>query len=681
MVRGSWVAQQTRGALLLVGLLGPGGLVHAWGQPQGAAATATDVDLKDMSLEQLGNVRVTTFSKEPEDVWQTPVAIYILTQDDIRRSGATTLPDLLRTVPGVEVAEEQSNQWAVGIRGFGSGFSKGVLLLIDGRSAYTPLFEGVYWDVQDVMLQDIDRIEVIRGPGGTIWGSNAVNGVINIITKKAADTQGTLAAGAGGNVDRFTGDIREGFQIGNTFAMRLFAKGFVREPEDNPNHDPYDRWNLTHGGFRADWSTTVQDTVRAQGDLYTGQSGEQVGLGVYQPLEQSTVDGMEAVSGGDVLLRWEHRYASKSDFSLQTYFDRTNRQGPQFGETRDTVDIDFVDHIATLPRQNLIWGAGMRLSPSNFIQSQPTVDFEPHRQTDYIYSSFVQDAFQLVPTRLSLTMGTKLEDNNFSGFEVQPNARLLWTPATHASLWTSVSRAVRTPGRLDQDVQLTGVVTSVPGLPPFLDRIEGDPHFQSEITIAYEAGYRQLLTPTLYVDVAAFHNQYDNLESDGTLSFSTITTPISALVLNVPLANGIKGVGNGVEIAPNWKPTPWWELKGNLSLLHLALRPKAGFGDTGTVANYQGTSPHSEATAQSLLDLPHGVEFDVDYRFVSQLPAQNVRSYQTTDVHGAWKINDHVALSVSGRNLLQPEHEEFTGDNGNPVGIRRSVYGGLTWTR
>jgi iron complex outermembrane recepter protein len=683
MVRGSWVAQQARGALFLVGMLGLSGLVRAWGQPQGTAATDPDVDLKDMSLEQLGNVQVTTVSKEPEDVWQTPVAIYILTQDDIRRSGATTLPDLLRTVPGVEVAEEQSNQWAVGIRGFGSGFSKGVLLLIDGRSAYTPLYEGVYWDVQDVMLQDIDRIEVIRGPGGTIWGSNAVNGVINIITKKAVDTQGTLVAGASGNVDRFTGDIREGFQVGNKLAMRLFAKGFVREPEDDPDHDAYDRWNLTHGGFRADWSATAQDSVRAQGDLYTGQSGEQVGLGVYHPLEQISVDGMEAVSGGDVLLRWEHRDASKSDFSLQTYFDRTNRQGPQFGETRDTVDIDFIDHIATLPRQNLIWGAGMRLSPSNFIQSQPTVDFTPHGQTDSIYSGFVQDTFALVPEteRLSLTLGTKLEDNNFSGFEVQPNARLLWTPAVHASLWTSVSRAVRTPGRLDQDVQLTGVVTSVPGLPPFLDRIEGDPTFKSEITIAYEAGYRQLLTPTLYMDVAAFHNQYDNLESDGTLFFSTITTPISALVLNVPLANGIKGVGNGVEIAPNWKPTPWWELKGNLSLLHLALRPMAGFSDVGTVANYQGTSPHTEATAQSLLDLPHGVEFDVDYRFVSQLPAQNVRSYQTADVHSAWKIDDHFALSVSGRNLLQPEHEEFTGDNGNQVGIRRSVYGGLTWTR
>jgi iron complex outermembrane receptor protein len=680
MVRGSWVGLQAREALFLVALLGWIGSGHAWCQLQGASAASSEIDLKNLSLEQLGNIEVTTVSKEPEELWQTPVAIYILTQDDIRRSGATTLPDLLRTVPGVEVAEEQSNQWAVGIRGFGSGFSKGVLLLIDGRSAYTPLYEGVYWDVQDVMLEDIDRIEVIRGPGGTIWGSNAVNGVINIITKKAGETQGTLAAGASGNVDRFNGDIREGFRIGRTLAMRVFAKGFVREPEYNPNHDPYDRWNLTHGGFRADWSATAEDSVRAQGDLYTGHSGEQVGLGVYQPLEQISVDATEAVSGGDVLLRWEHRSASKSDFSLRTYFDRTNRQGPQFGETRDTVDIDFIDHIATLPRQDLIWGAGMRLSPSNFLQTQPTVDFAPHQQTDSIYSSFVQDAFQLVPAQLSLTLGSKLEDNNYSGFEVQPNARLLWTPAEHASLWSSVSRAVRTPGRLDQDVELTGVA-SAPGLGTFLERIEGDPNFQSEVTIAYEAGYRQLLTPTLYVDVAAFHDQYDKLESYGKLSFSTITTPIHALLLNVPLANGIKGVGNGVEIAPNWKPTRWWELKGNVSLLHLALRPKAGFTDTTTVANYEGTSPHSEVTAQSLLDLPHGVEFDVDYRFVSQLPAQKVRGYQTADVHGAWKIGEHWELSVAGRNLLQPEHQEFAGDNGNAVGIRRSVYGGLTWTR
>jgi iron complex outermembrane receptor protein len=679
MVRGVRFAGQANTALLLVGVLGVGTL--AWGQGRIAQAAGSSVNLKQMSLEELGNVQVTTVSKEPEGVWQTPVAIYILTQDDIRRSGATTLPDLLRTVPGVEVAEQQSNQWAVGIRGFGSGFSKGVLLLIDGRSVYTPLFEGVYWDVQDVMLRDIERIEVIRGPGGTIWGSNAVNGVINIITKKAEDTRGVLASGASGSVDRFTGDLRVGFPIGSTLAMRVFAKGFVREPEANSDHDPYDRWNLAHGGFRADWSATAEDTVRAQGDLYLGHSGQQVGLGVYQPLEQISVDGMQSVSGGDVLLRWEHRYASQSDFSLQTYFDRTNRQGPQFGETRDMVDLDFIDHIASLPRQNLIWGAGMRLSPSNFIQSQATVDFEPHQKTDYIYSGFAQDTFALAPERLSLTLGTKLEDNNYSGFVVQPNARLLWRAATHASLWSSVSRAVRTPGRLDQDVELTGVVSSVPGLPTFLDRIEGDPSFKPEITIAYEAGWRQLLTPTLYVDVAAFHDQYDNLESYGAISFSEITSPISALVLNVPFANGIKGVGNGVEIAPNWKPTPWWELKGNLSLLHLALRPKAGFEDTATVASYEGSSPHSEATAQSLLDLPHRVEFDVDYRFVSRLPAQAVRSYQTADVHGAWRINDRWELSVAGRNLLQPAHQEFSGDNGNMVGIRRSVYGGLTWTR
>jgi iron complex outermembrane receptor protein len=642
-----------------------------------AEAPSETTELKSLSLEQLGNVEVTSVSKEPEVVWHTPAAIYVLTQDDIRRSGATTLPDLLRTVPGIEVAQMQSNQWAVGIRGFGSQFSKGVLLLIDGRSAYTPLFEGVYWDVQDVPLEDVERIEIIRGPGGTIWGANAVNGVINIITKHSRDTQGMLASGLAGHVDRFTGVVRGGMSVGPNLQFRLFAKGFVREPEINPNHDPYDEWHLTHVGFRADWTASPKDSVTAEGDLYIGQSGQQVALGVYVPLEQITVDGSQAVSGGNINLRWKHSYGAGSNMSLQTYFDRTNRQGPQFGETRNTIDIDFVNQIASLPRQDLIWGAGIRLSPTHFIQSQPTVSFGKAEQTDYIYSAFAQDAFQLVPKRLTFTLGTKLEENNYSGFEVQPNARLLWNPVDHAALWAAISRAVRTPGRLDQDLQLTGVVEPNP---PFIVRIEGDPSFKSETLLGYEAGYRQLLTHSVYADISAFENRYDKLSSYGTLYYSYITTPISALLLNVPYANGICGKTDGLEIAPGWKPTPWWELKGNFSHVHIGLQPRPGYSDTGTVSSYEGSSPHREATMQSLLDLPRHIEFDLDYRFVSRLPAQSVKSYQTGNVHIGWNPNQHFQLSAAGRNLLQPSHNEFTGDNSNQVGIRRSVYGGITWT-
>lgn len=656
-------------------------LMFAVALPCFAEPARSPQQLKSLSLEQLGNIEVTTVSKQPEEVWRTPAAITVITQADIRRSGATTLPDMLRMIPGVEVARMQSDQWAVGIRGFNSQFSKGLLVLIDGRSVYTPLFEGVYWDVQDTMLQDIDRIEVIRGPGGTIWGANAVNGVINIITKRPRDTQGVVASVESGNVSHFIGEAREGFHPAPDVYARIYAKGFTRGPEDNPGHDPYDEWHQARGGFRAEWNPTGRDRVTFQGDIYQGQSGGQFAIGQYLPPAQLTVDDMEAVSGGNLLLRWERALAHGNDFYLRGYFDRTNRQTAQFGETRNTFDVDFIDHIGSLPRQDVILGLGLRESPSQIIQTRATVDFEPHRMTDYVYSAFAQDTFSLLPDRLALTLGSKFEDNNFTGFEVQPNARLLWTPRDHMTFWGAVTRAVRTPGRLDRDLQLTGYSPVDPVIPslPFFVRVEGDPTFQSEVLIGYELGYRQLLSRKLYVDVASFHNQYDDLESYGAASFSVGTTPLTYLLLNVPYANGIKGTTDGLEIAPDWKPVRWWALRGTFSHLHMDLRPKTGYSDTGTVASDDGSSPHRQASLQSMFTLPHGVEFDQDYRFVSRLPAQNVRSYQTADAHLAWSLGHHYTLAMNGRNLLQPHHKEFTGDNGNAVGIRRSLYASLTW--
>jgi len=640
-------------------------------------------NLKSLSLEQLGDVEVTTQSKMPTEVWDTPAAVYVLTQEDIRRSGATTLPDLLRTVPGVEVAELQANQWAVGIRGFGSAFSKDILLLIDGRSTYTPLFEGVYWDVQDVVLDDIDRIEIIRGPGGTVWGSNAVNGVINIVTKQAADTQGVLATGLSGHVDRFNGAVQEGLQHGPNFQYRVFAKGLVREDEQNLHNDPYDQWHLAHGGFRADWNATSRDTITAEGDLYKGASGQQVSIGFYTPTPaEKVVDDTQFVSGGDVLLDWKHRYDGGSSIHTHVYFDRTNRQGQQFGETRNTIDLDFINELSMVPRQSIIWGAGVRVSPSNFIQSQPTVNFAPHQQTDYILSSFLQDTFRLIPNHLDLTLGSKFEENNYSGFVIQPNARLLWNPVPHATLWTAISRAVRTPGRLDQDLQLTSVATST-----IVSQLNGNPGFQPEVEIGGEAGYRQLLFKPLYIDIAAFHNQYDALQSLGHRTTTTETTPIAATVIAIPYVNGIKGTTDGIEIAPDWKPTSWWELKGNFSHVHIAMRNKPGFSDSLTLSSYTGSSPHRMATLQSLFTVPHGINLDLTYRFVSRLPSPNgttaaaVESYQTMDVHTSWEITRTLRLTVAGNSLLQPHHHEFAGDNNNPVGIRRSLYAGLTWTQ
>ncbi|HEV2273718.1 MAG TPA: TonB-dependent receptor, partial [Acidobacteriaceae bacterium] len=484
--------------LLMVACLWSFGALPAEGAPYAAA----EEQLKSLSLEQLGKLQVTTVSKQPEEVWKTPAAVYVLTQDDIRRSGATSLPELLRLVPGVQVSRSQSDQWAVAIRGFNSQFSKAILVLIDGRSVYTPLFEGVYWDVQDLVFEDIDRIEVIRGPAASIWGPNAVNGVINIVTKRASETQGSMASAAGGSpVDRFTGEIQQGLRPTNRFQFRVFAKGFNRGPELNPGHDPYDRWHQERGGFRADWEPAARDTLTASADIYQGKSGAQTVVGEFFPPEQLVTDAPEAVSGGNLNIRWNRQVNSRSNFYLQGYFDRTNRRTPQFSETRNTFDLDFIDHIASLPRQDIILGAGLRQSPSYILQRQATVDFEPHRQNDFIYSWFLQDSLQLVPNRLELTLGSKFEDNNFSGLGTEPSARLLWNPSAHQAIWGAVSRALRIPGRLDRNLTLIG--NAVPA-PPLFVEIRGNPKFRPEVLIGWEAGYRQLLTQKLFVDVAAF---------------------------------------------------------------------------------------------------------------------------------------------------------------------------------
>jgi iron complex outermembrane receptor protein len=635
--------------------------------------------LKQLSLAQLGDVEVTTLSKEPEEVWQTPAAIAVITQDDIRHSGATSIPELLRLIPGVNVAREQSDQWAVAVRGFNSQFSKGLLVLIDGRSVYTPLFEGVYWDVQDLVLADIDRIEVIRGPGGTIWGANAVNGVINIITKKARDTQGGfVSVTAGSPVDRFIGQVRWGASPLPNVQFRLFAKGFNRGSELNPAGDPYDHWHQARGGFRVDWQPTTKDSFSAQFMAYSGATGSQVAIGQYSPPAQLSVDGQQIVSGGDLMLRWDRQLARGSSFFLQGYFDRTDRATSQFTETRNTFDVDFIYNLAAVKRNNLIVGGGLRESPSNITQTVPTVDFQPHQINNYVYSLFGQDAVQIVPDKLTFTAGTKLENNNYSGWGWQPTARLLWTPKQHVTLWVAVSRALRTPGRVDRDVSVIGYF---PGYnPPLFAEIAGDPNFKPEVLIGWEAGYRQLISRHFYIDIASFHNQYDNLESYGTPRLSVAPTPYTHYLLVEPYDNGLRGVSNGVEVAPDWKPVHWLDLRGNYSHLSINLHSKPGFSQASYAASYEGSSPEHQASVQAILSLPHDIAFTADYRFVSSLAALQVPRYQTADFNLAYHLEQHVTLSANGRNMLEPHHQEFTGNNGNAVGIRRNFFGSVDWT-
>ena len=640
--------------------------------------------LKSLSLEQLGEVEVTTVSKQPEEVWQTPAAVFVVTHDDILRSGATSIPELLRLVPGVDVSRGQSSGWAVGIRGFDSGFSKDLLVLIDGRSVYTPLFEGVWWDVQDLVFDNIERIEVIRGPGGTIWGANAVNGVINIITKKAAETQGAYVhLAAGGPVDRFIGELRLGLQPLSNLQLRLFAKGFDRGPEQNPGGNPYDSWHQERGGFRVDWQPTTRDSLTASSMAYGGETGAQNAVAEFSPVTNVIVDSEQKVSGGDLVVRWDHLLAHQSGFYLQGYFDRTDRNTVQFTETRDTFDLDFIDHIANLPGQDVILGAGLRESPSNVVQNVATFNFLPNRVNSYIYSLFAQDTFRLVPNRLSLTLGSKFADDNYSGWGAEPTAQLLWRPRTTTMLWASVARALRTPGRLDRDVSaLQAVSPGGHGVLPIFIQVEGNPNFAPEVLIGWSAGLRQLVWGRLYVDVAAFHNQHDNVESFNTPLFTvtTPTTPYPYQSMNAEYANGLRGVSDGIEIAPDWKPTRWFEMRGSFSHVHVALHSKRGFSQASYATMIEGSSPHREASIQGILTIGPHLEVVPDYRFVSALPAESTRSYETADARVSYSIDHHLDLYIKGRNLQQPRHEEGQGNNSNPVFIKREVFGGLLWS-
>lgn len=654
------------------------GVLRAQGEQTAAASSK---DLTQLSLAELGNIEVTTTSKEPEQVWKTPAAIYVITQEEIRRSGATTIPELLRMAPGVEVARIDSDHWAVGIRGFNGEFSKSLLVMIDGRSVYSPLFAGVYWQVQDTLFEDIDRIEVIRGPGGTIWGANAVNGIINIITKNPAETRGTLASAGAGTVDQGQAEARYGGGRGATFDYRVYGKGYIRGAEFHPDGDNFDEWKAGQVGFRTNWTPTAHDTVNVQGDMYLGRDGERVAVSLYSPPSTLVLDGPHHTSGGNVVADWRRELRGDSDVEVRGYFDRTTRFSPQLDETRNTFDLDFLYHVHAPGRQELLAGVGARWSPDAIGQKFATLDFEPHHETDSIYSWYLQDEIGLVPEKLSLVLGSKFEHNNRSGFEYQPNARLLWTMTPHQTLWAAETRAVRTPSRLEQDLTLTDYLFPVNGVPAFF-RVQANKNFRSEELLGTELGYRMLVGENLYLDVAIFRNEYNRLYGYSNESVITETTPAPThLVLLQSFANSLKGDTSGGEITPDWKPANWIELRGWYSYLHLYVHDRPGYTDDLNTVSDNGSSPEHQVYAQSLFTLEHGVEIDAAFRHVSALPAQMVNAYSTADARFGWRMTPHWALSVDGRNLLQPHHAEFGSDVDTIVGIKRELYATLTWSR
>lgn len=643
---------------------------------QGPQAPAPDA-LMQLSLAQLGDVEVTSVSKVPEEVRRIPAAVYVLTQEDIRRSGATSIPELLRLVPGVEVARIDSDKWAIGVRGFGSRLSRSLLVLIDGRSVYTPLFAGVYWEVQDTLLEDVERIEVIRGPGGTVWGANAVNGVINVITKSAQATHGTLISAGGGNVDQGTFGVRFGSGNGRNLHYRAYGKAFTRGPQFHPDNGKFDDWRMAQGGFRTDWNLRDHDTLTVQGDIYQGVAGNRLGVSNYSPPSISILEKNSDLAGGNLLARWQRVLPSGDGYQLQAYYDRTNRSDINFREVRNTADLDFV-HNRRWGRQKLIGGLGVRVSASDAPQVVSTVLFTPNQYTDTIYSAFAQDEITLVEDRLWFTVGSKFLHNDSSGFEYQPNARVLWAITSAHSVWASVARAVRTPSRVEDHLRVTALF--LPSLPAYI-RLTGDGGFTPEELLGYELGYRGQAGSSLFVDVSMFYNDYDDLLSvEANTPFVETTPPPFHIILPVFERNGIFGSATGAEIAPTWAATNWWRLKGSYSFLRINMASKPGSIDGSSAGSLENSNPRHQLVAQSLLDLPAHLNLDLTVRYVSSLPAQGVKAYSTGDIRFGWTVAGQFGLSVVGQNLWQPHHPEFAGDPGGLVGVKRSVYGKLTWT-
>ena len=635
-------------------------------------------NLAQASLEDLLNIQVTSVSKKEQKLSQTPAAVFVITQEDIRRSGATNIPDLLRMVPGLDVAQINANTWAISARGFNLQFANKLLVLVDGRAVYTPLFGGVYWDTVDVPLEDIEQIEVIRGPGGTVWGANAVNGVINVITKSAADTQGGLITAGGGTLAEGFGTVQYGGKLKGDSSYRVFAKYLNNNHFPDLNgQDGEDDWHLLHGGFRADTTLSARDSLITEGDIYNGKEGGIFVHSIISPPQNINALGIGILSGGNVLTRWSHTFSSRRDISLQFYFDRYDRDAPQFEDFRNTFDFDFQNHINLGSRQDLIWGVGYRHTAD---QTAPTIDraFLPANFAGQLFNVFIQDQITLKPDRVALYVGSKLENDYFTGFDLEPSARLAWTPSNRRTFWAAVSRANRTPTR--RDVGLDATLEPLPG--PAEVALLGNPNMKSEHVIAYELGYREEPTDYLSLDVAAFFNTYQGLESlDPSAPFFESNPVPNLLVHPIVLGNTLNGTTQGVEVSLNWKVTHRWTLSPGYSFLKMNLHTDASSLDTLSVANTEGSSPNHQAQLRSHVELPRGFSWDANAYFVDSLPVQPEPSYTRLDTQVGWRLAERIELNLVVQNLLQDHYEEFNNflQSVNSSQVKRNAYAKITW--
>ncbi len=642
-------------------------------------------DLSELSLEELMEIEVTSVSRREEPLFEAAAAIYVLTAEDLRRSGATSVAEALRLVPGLQVARTNASQWAITARGFNGVFANMLLALIDGRSIYTPLFGGIYWDVQDVPLEDIDRIEIIRGPGATLWGANAVNGVINIRTKSAAQIQGWSVGAGGGTEELFMGNARYSGRI----ATGLHAKAWVQYHEHDDfiepdGQDAADGWDLGHGGFGLDWALGATHLLSFQGEIYAGDMGNTMTLATPSPPFVATTESTTEVGGGHLLGRWVQAQSPRSRTTLQGTFDRTERRGPLLDEERNTLDFDFEHELGVASRQQLVWGLGYRLTRDD-IGNNFVFSLEPPQRSDDLFSAFLQDEIALVPQRLRLTLGSKFEHNEYTGFEVQPSVRLLATPDSQLTAWGAVSRAVRTPTRVESDVRL--VVGAFQDTTLHLIALTGNPELESDELLAWEAGFRLLPVPWFFLDTAAFYNDYDQLVTVEPESPRSEGTPPPAHVLH-PLRFANLGSARtwGVEVVAHWQATERVRFHAGYTRLEVDIDRDPSSLDRSSDAA-EANDPEHQFQVRLQLDLPQRLDLDAAVYYVSELPGVEalrlpaVPAYTRLDLRLEWRAAPQVQLCVTGQNLLEPQHPEFRGiiTSSRATEVQRGVYAKASW--
>jgi iron complex outermembrane recepter protein len=625
-------------------------------------------ELKQLSLEELMDIQVTSVARHPETLQHAAASIQVITREEIRRSGASSIPEALRLADNLEVAQKNSHDWGISARGFNTALANKLLVMIDGRTVYTPLFSGVFWDVQDYLLEDIERIEVISGPGGTLWGANAVNGVINIITRSAADSQGLYAEGGGGTQLQEFGGARYGGTLAPDISFRVYGKYFDRDDEVFPDGTRAgDNWHQEQGGFRIDTDATQQNTFSLHGDFYEGSEGVDIG-------------GVQQTAGGNLVFRWTDTLSDRSDLSLQSYYDRTHLLDPQSaailnglelapaGIVHDdltTYDIDFQHRFSLGERNRIVWGLGYRFT-HDVVENAPSVAFLPTVLDQNLFSTFFQDEV-LFATDWSLILGSKLEHNDYTGFEVEPNVRLQWAVAPNETLWSAISRAARTPSRIDRDL--------FEPAPPQITVLEGSPKFGSEYVTAYELGYRGQVSSRLSGSVTTFYNDYRDVRSVG-------ITP--ATIIPLVIENNLEGDTYGLELSASGQLLDFWSLHAGYNFLHESLHVKPGQFDLNDALN-ETADPKHQASLRSAMNLPLHLDLDATVRWVDTLRTNNgpvvgeVPAYFELDTRIGWHLSRRLEVALVGQNLLHDHHPEYGFPGPMRVQIERSVYGKVAW--